>query len=386
MDSRFTVFERLINYDNMSAAEELINSGAYTLVADNVTLYETETGNYIIIISDDVNVPSNFNAMHGRIGSSLIFLGILLIAVYIMNYSLTRYVFRSIITPIETLVSGVNEIAEGNLEHRIEYRRNDEFSTVCAAFNGMAQQLSDMVQQKQKDENNRKELIAGISHDLKTPITSIKGHVEGIKKGIASTPEMQEKYLNIIQSKTDDLEYIVRQLFLFSKMDIGDFPFNHETVDIGKELEKIVSGCADEYRENGLNVSLVENTQEDFVSIDVVQFKNVIQNIFNNSLKYSDAKNARVDIFCKKKNNYVAILVKDNGEGVSDEALDRLFDIFYREDISRNNAKTGSGLGLAICSKIIEGLNGSITAENMQGGGLGITITLPIISGYERKI
>jgi signal transduction histidine kinase len=381
ISDRFTAFDRIINYDNISAAGQAIDSGAYTLVADDVALYETEDGSYIVILPDNVSVPSDFDIVQGeRVVSSLVFLIFLLIVIYVMNYSLTRYVFRSIIVPIETLVSGVNKIAGGNLEHRIEYGREDEFSTACTAFNKMAQQLSDMVQQKQRDESNRKELIAGISHDLKTPITSIKGHVEGLKKGIASTPEMQEKYLDIIQNKTEDLEYIVRQLFLFSKMDIGEFPFNLVTVDIGKELEKMVDGFIDEYREKGLDISLKENIQGAFVSIDVVQFKNIMQNILDNSLKYSNVENACADLFCTVSNDAATITINDNGQGVSDNALNRLFDIFYREDVSRNNAKTGSGLGLAICSKIIEGLNGSITAVNLQEGGLGTTITLPTTS------
>ena len=384
ISDRFTTFDRIINYDYISTAGQAIDSGAYTLVADDVALYETEDGRYIVILSDNVSVPSDFDVMQGgRVGSSLVFLIFLLIVIYVMNYSLTRYVFRSIIVPIETLVGGVNEIAGGNLEHRIEYGREDEFSTACTAFNKMAQQLSGMVQQKQKDESNRKELIAGISHDLKTPITSIKGHVEGLKKGIASTPEMQEKYLDIIQSKTEDLEYIVRQLFLFSKMDIGEFPFNLVTVDIGKELENMIDGFADEYREKRLDISLKENIQGAFVSIDVVQFKNVVQNILDNSLKYSNVENARADLLCNVSNDTVTITINDNGQGVSNDALGRLFDIFYREDISRNNAKAGSGLGLAICSKIIEGLNGSIAAVNLQEGGLSTTITLPIMSALK---
>jgi signal transduction histidine kinase len=380
INQRFATFDRIIYYDNISSVSEAIDSGAYTLVANDVALYETETGNYIVVLSDDVRVPSGFDTMQGRVGSSLAFLIVLLIVIYFMNYSLTRYVFRSIIVPIETLVGGVNEIAGGNLEHRIEYGRDDEFSTVCTAFNEMAQRLSELVQQKQKDESNRKELIAGISHDLKTPITSIKGHIEGLKKGVASTPEMQKKYFDIIQNKTEDLEYIIRQLFLFSKMDIGEFPFSLETIDIGDELNRMVAGFSDEYREKGLEVLLNDNIHEAFVSIDIVQFRNVVQNILDNSLKYGNNENARVDLFCNKNNNFVTIAINDNGRGVSDNALHRLFDIFYREDIARNNTKSGSGLGLAICSKIIERLSGSITAENLQNGGLGIVIKLPLIS------
>ena len=283
-------------------------------------------------------------------------------------------------TPINTLVDGVNEISNGNLTHRIQYKNGDEFDAVCSDFNEMASRLSEMVEQRQADENSRKELIAGISHDLRTPLTSVKAYLVGLRKGVATTPEMQEKYLNIIQAKTDDIEYIIKQLFMFSKIDIGEFPLNLETVDIGNELTVMVDGFTDEYKEMGLDVLLVENTNEN-VLIDTVQFKNIVQNILGNSVKYCNRNDACSKIFCKSIDGSVSITIKDNGPGVSDEMLVKMFDVFYRGDESRSNPDKGSGLGLAISAKIIERLNGSIRAENAIDGGLAIMITLPIQEG-----
>jgi len=234
-----------------------------------------------------------------------------------------------------------------------------------------------MVAQRQADENSRKELIAGISHDLRTPLTSVKAYLEGLRKGIATTPEMQKKYIDIIQSKTEDIEYIIKQLFAFSKIDIGQFPLNLKTVDIGNELAKMVLGFADEYKEMGLDISLDKNAQG-YVHIDTVQFKNIVENILGNSVKYCNRKNVRAEIFCKSINDSVSITIKDNGPGVTDEMLTKMFDVFYRGDEARNNPSKGSGLGLAISSKIIERFNGSIRAENVPDGGLAIIITLPI--------
>ena len=302
---------------------------------------------------------------------------LVLIIVFLTNRFLTKFISRRIMTSIDVLVNGVHEISDGNLTYRIQYGRNDEFAAVCNDFNEMALRLSDMVKQRQIDENSRKELIAGISHDLRTPLTSIKAYIEGLKKGVASTPEMQEKYLDTIQNKTEDLEYIINQLFLFSKIDIGEFPLNFETVDIGCEIEKMITGLADEYTERGLEISLKEKTQGVFVSIDTVQFRNVLQNILDNSVKYGNKNNPRAEIFCRKSNDSVSVIINDNGPGVSEELCEKLFDVFYRGDTSRNNPSKGSGLGLAISSKIIKRLNGSIIAENIQGGGLSVIISLP---------
>jgi len=131
----------------------------------------------------------------------------------------------------------------------------------------------------------------------------------------------------------------------------------------------------------GLTVSLEENVHG-AVLIDTIQFKNIVQNILGNSVKYCNRNDAHAEIFCKKiHDDNVSITIKDNGPGVSDEMLTRMFEVFYRGDESRNNPTNGSGLGLAISSKIIERFKGSIRAENAPGGGLAIIITLPIQKG-----
>ena len=353
----------------------------YVRIANNVSVYQAVTGEHIIILPDYL-VPQDARA--NRFGYTVGAVLALILAVFLTNYVLTRRISRSVTTPIDILVNGVNEISSGNLTHRIEYKTGDEFDAVCSDFNEMASRLSDMVEQRQADEKSRRELIAGISHDLRTPLTSVKAYIEGFRKGIANTPEMQEKYLDTIQRKTEDIEYIIKQLFMFSQIDIGEFPLSLEIVDIGNELAEMVDGFADEYRKMGLTVSLEENIQGEFVSIDTVQFKNIVQNILGNSVKYCKRADARAEIFCKKADDdKVSIIIEDNGPGVSNEVLTKMFEVFYRGDESRNNPTNGSGLGLAISSKIIERFNGRVRAENAPNGGLTVIITLPIQKGGE---
>ena len=366
-----------ISYVNRVRGNFIAQVGDYVEVDTVISVYQSAAGDFIIILPDDLSVLNASNMRNQRIlPIALIFLfGI----VFLVNRALTKYISGHIMTAVNTLVDGVHEIRDGNLTCRIEYNKGDEFDAVCADFNEMATRLYNMVQERQKDENNRKELIAGISHDLKTPLTSIKGCIEGLMKGIAKTPEMQEKYLNTIQSKTENIEYIIKQLFLFSQLDIGEFPLILGAVDIGEELKSIAAGFTDEYEERGLIISLNETTQGDFVSIDKVQFRNIVQNVLDNSLKYGGREDIQTEISCKKNDGEsVSIIIKDNGRGVPDDSLTKMFDVFYREDSARSNSQSGSGLGLAICSKIVERLNGSIIAENAEGGGLAIIITLPI--------
>jgi len=383
----------IIIYENKNNAREAINAGEYIFITDDISVYLTENNQYVMVLPDEADIPAFFTGyfiLVQRYFVPALFMLFLLTIVYLTNRALTRFVFRGIITPIETLVSGVHEIRDGNLEYRIDYENNDEFSAVCAAFNEMARRLSDMVNQKQKDENSRRELIAGISHDLRSPLTVIKAYLEGIETGVASTPEAKQHYFDMIKNKTSDLEYIIKQLFLFSKLDIGDFPFHLEQIDIGRELNYFVNCHAIEYQEKGLAISLIktfendenikndENTENLYADIDVVQFRNVIYNILENSLKYKEHETAEVKIACNKDSGgYLKIILTDNGPGIPEEYLEKLFDVFYRNDASRNNPSQGSGLGLAISKKIIERLGGQIKAGNAPGGGLIIEITLP---------
>ena len=360
---------------NFAEADSIFQMGDFVHITSEISLYHSALGDYVIVLSDIYR--QNIHDFHNPRLFLPVAIIYLLIVVVLANILLAKHITRRITTPIDILSNGVQEISEGNLTHRIQYSEGDEFDAVCSDFNEMATRLHEMVQQRQADEQSRKELIAGISHDLRTPLTSVKAYIEGLRKGIATTPEMQEKYLTTIQNKTEDIEYIINQLFTFSKMDIGEFPLNLEVADIGGELCKMVAGFTDEYNQAGLAVTMTENTEAN-VLVDMVQFRNVLQNILGNSVKYGGD---RAEISCQNQGDNVVITIKDNGSGVTDEMLSKMFDVFVRGDASRNNPAEGSGLGLAISKKIIKRLGGTIHAENVADGGLAIIITLPSHEG-----
>ena len=329
----------------------------------------------------DFYIAANKDPFENNFYIGLICFSIVIVVIYITNRILTQFVFRSIINPIDVLVYGVRQIHDGNLEYQIEYDEKDEFSGICQDFNEMAQRLSDIVKARLKDEANRKELIAGISHDLRTPLTSIKAYVEGIEKGVATTPVIQKKYIDIIKNKTTELECIINQLFMFSKVDVGEFPFNLEKLDLNEELRKFVEDISEEYEKNGLFVSCDIGEEKAYVNIDAQQFRNALRNISENSLKYKVKEQGKLEISTCVNENNITIELKDDGPGVPKDAVGKLFDIFYRVDPSRNNDNSGSGLGLAIAARVLERLDGSIRAENVEKGGLLIAIMFPLSTG-----
>ena len=362
---------------NEQQRNTLFEGQSFEHLTEHASLYRLTTGDYVFVLTDDA-----FTELALSEGIPVAWLAIfiyLVAVVFLANLWIAKYISKKIMTPLNTLVEGVEEIKSGNLSHRIAYRGSDEFDLVCDNFNDMAVYLSEMVEKQLADEKSRKVLIAGISHDLRTPLTSIKMCVDGFKSGAVMNPEKQEKYVDIIGRKTSDLEYIIKQLFLFSKMDMGDFPLNLESVDMGCEIEGMIKNVIEDQAFSDFEISVTNALRDEHVLIDLVQFENVVQNILGNSVKYAKREDVKIDVLCEKvEPNVISISLQDNGVGVPEEMLDKIFDVFYRGDRSRNNRIKGSGLGLAISSKIIGRFGGKIRAKHVESGGLNVVITLPI--------
>jgi signal transduction histidine kinase len=299
-----------------------------------------------------------------------------LVVFSIANIVMAWHLSKSITGPLEPLGEGVRQIHEHNLAYRIAYRNDDEFRPVCEAFNGMAAELEESTARRHKDEASRRTVFAGISHDLLTPLTSIKAYLEGLETGVASTPEMRGKYLAKIKNKTADMEHILGQLFLFSKLDMDELPLAPRRVDISLALSEMIEEVIPDYALRGLAVCLAENPKNIFVSADTIWLRNVVINILENSVRYKSADQGAVNITVSADAAAAELRFTDDGPGVPEEALPKLFDVFYRADPSRS--KKGSGLGLAISAKIIGRMGGTIHAELPSSGGLSVVIRLPV--------
>lgn len=301
-----------------------------------------------------------------------------LFVVFLMNRFLTQFVFRHIVAALDTFTSGVRRISGGDLNARIEYAENDEFAAVCRDFNDMASRLLDSVNERERDMASRRELIAGISHDLRTPLTSIKAYVEGLQQGVAASPEAEKRYVDTIGSKAADMERIIDNLFLFSKLDIGEFPYRMERAELAGVLESVADELGEEYAAKGLDISLEAAETGLCARIDTMQFRNVVVNILENSVKYKNRERAAMRITLARDESRAKISFADDGPGVPPDALPKLFGLFFRGDPSRSSARGGSGLGLAISAKAIERFGGAAAAENVPGGGLAIVLSLPL--------
>ena len=325
---------------------------------------------YIYMVYDGNNKADFAWSMYGSVYKFIIIIVLLIVVL------MSVVVAKTIIKPLNKLEDATIAIKNGNLDFSIESRKKDEFGRVMNAFENMRIELKNSINQQLLVEENRKELIASISHDLKTPITSIKGYVEGIRDGVASDEEKMAEYLEVIHSKSNDLDRLIDDLFLFSKLDLKRLPFDFKEVP----AQLFFSDSSDEIKmdlEKQGFLFNVSNTLSDstIIRVDQQQFRRVIMNIINNAVKYS-LDNKQIDMDISESSTSVLISIRDYGKGITSDALDKIFDKFYRGDPSRNADVGGSGLGLAIAKQIIDSHEGTINAESTVGEGTRIILTL----------
>lgn len=315
----------------------------------------------------------------------LVYIFIVILLMLLIDGILIYWVSKKIIKPLIALKKASTKIKEGNLDFEVKTTTNDEIGELFKEFEDMRCRLKESVEMQLQYEISRKELISNISHDLKTPVTAIKGYIEGIKDGIADTPQKMDKYINTIYKKASDIDKLIDELSLFSKLDLNKLPFSFERVDIKSYLSDSMEELKFDLEKNNIEIYLRDDI-EDKISIlaDREKLRRVIINVVGNSAKYMDKTSGKIQITLKNLGDFVQFEIKDNGRGIDEDDLPFIFDRFYRADLSRNSQTGGSGLGLAIAQKIIIGHGGKMWAQSTGGKGTSIFFTVKKC-GKERR-
>jgi signal transduction histidine kinase len=290
---------------------------------------------------------------------------------------LMLWIYRSILRPLNILRIGMNQIKEGDLDYSVESETEDEIGQLCEDFEEMRIRLKELIDSRLAYEEDIKELISNISHDLKTPLTAIKGYAEGVMDGVADTPQKQEKYLKTILNKANDMSILVDELAFYAKIDCNTIPYSFKEINLHEYFDDCIEDLYLDLEVKNIEV-LYENDTDLATQVvaDAEQLKRVINNIIGNAVKYIDKKNGQIQIRLHDIGAYIQVEIEDNGIGIPKVDLPFIFDRFYRADASRNSRKGGSGLGLAISKKIIEDHAGKIWAESEPGVGTTIIFTL----------
>ncbi|HBV89269.1 MAG TPA: sensor histidine kinase [Desulfosporosinus sp.] len=354
---------------NMTGRREpvTIDNVSFTVFVVDLKYKEGSQGSLLLLLPEE--------RWETSITSLLILACITFVVMFVITNIIVSYQFsRSIIKPLHTVQSAAAEITKGNLDYSIVEEGDREIQELCRDLELMRIKLKDSVHTQLKYEDNRKLLVSSISHDLKTPVTSIKGYVEGILDGIASNPEKMERYLKTIALKAHQIDQMIDDLLLYAKLDLNQIPFDFEKINIEEYLINCIVENEPELEQDQIKIMFNnELKQKRYVLLDRERMKRVLMNILDNSRKYMSKDLGEIRISLRETVASIIIELRDNGSGINEEDLPHIFDRFYRADAARSK---GSGLGLAIAKQIIEGHNGRVWAVSHGEEGTSIMISL----------
>jgi signal transduction histidine kinase len=272
----------------------------------------------------------------------------------------------SFLDRIQSLDQAANKIAGGHLSFRVPVEGKDELAGLAHTFNDMASQLEETAKKRKELESLRRELIAWIGHDLQTPLTSISAIIEALADGMVQDSETEQRYFNTARKNISSLSHLIDDMFQMAQIDTGGLELNIESVSI---LD-LISDSLESFTELAIRreISLHGSVSDDLgeVQIDARRINRVINNLIDNAIKHTPNQGS-VEVRANAADQGILVDVIDSGEGISENDLPYIFDLFYRGDISRRSSISGTGIGLAISKGIIDAHGGKIEVESRPG-------------------
>ena len=294
------------------------------------------------------------------------------IIMFFIAAGLTRWIARGVFNPVNDLKIGMQQIADGNFDYVLDSDMTGEIGELYHNYEDMRLRLKESAEESIQNEAKNRELITNISHDLKTPITAIKGYVEGIMDGVCCTPEKMDKYIKTIYNKANDMDRLINELTIYSRIDANRIPYTFLRLNVREFFDDCIEEVGLDLESKHIELNYSNMVAEDTrVIADPEQLKRVINNIISNSVKYMDKEKEKaiINFSIVDEGDAIKGEIEDNGRGIAAKDLPNIFERFFRSDSSRNSAKGGSGIGLSIVKKIVEDHGGYIWATSKEGEG-----------------
>ncbi len=308
-------------------------------------------------------------------------IGAIIIILIFTGMALIFWIQRGVLEPLGKMRVAAQNIKDGNLDFELIPGADDELGQLCKDFEEMRLRLKANEEEKLAYDKASKELISNITHDLKTPITAIKGYAEGIIDGVADTQEKKDKYMKTIYNKANELNMLINELTVYSKVDRSRIPYNFQKLHVNEYFNDCADDLLLELESKNISFEYHNFVAEDIKIIaDPEQIGRVIHNIVNNSVKYMDKKKQNISLRIKDVGDFIQVELEDNGKGIKNKDLPFIFDRFYRTDASRNSSTGGSGIGLSIVKRIMEEHGGKIWATSRDKVG---TVIYFVIRKYQ---
>lgn len=335
----------------LNEIDHLVQSGDTELAQEKIAALETSIRHTQFVESDK---------------NQILALGIGSFAVLLV---VTLYIYYAVLRPFDKMKGYADSIARGDFDVRLNYERSNYFGKFTWAFDSMRNEITKARQCEKEAVENNKTVIATLSHDIKTPIASIRAYTEGLQANMDSTPEKRDRYLSVIMRKCDEVAKLTNDLFLHSLSDLDKLKINAETFELCSFVETVVSEIAGEHHD----VALEKPEFEAFVSVDKNRLTQIIENLINNSRKYAKTN---IEIALTQGNGQVDIHFTDHGKGIPDSDMPFIFDKFYRGKNVQN--EQGSGLGLYIVKYLTEKMGGKVLLHN-HTDRFEVIVTLPAV-------
>ena len=355
--------------------QELFLKTGYVIIRQMDFYFNDGDEGSIFILRKFTNIPGRIS--QAVMKNILLIIGTMALMQALFSYKMSRNITR----PIEDMIQATNKVRDGNFSYRMKLRAKGVLNELVLAINDMIVDLDAGRKYRQQIEQTRQEFLANLSHDLKTPMTSIKIHIDAIRDGVVGTPEKMDRYLSNIHRKVQDMDGMLEELKTFSELETGIGNYTFHNVNFNAVMEDILDEFRYDIADRPIEINYFADLPEgEMVEVDVEKMKRVVLNIITNSIKYAKAEPLVIDVSMKNtvynEVPAVQLSIKDNGAGVPQDKLGRIFDKFYRADESRSHQQPGSGLGLAIAKTIVEQHGGNIEAVSLPGEGLEIIMKL----------
>lgn len=314
----------------------------------------------------------------GKTSDELILLPITIISLFFvgmltMIIIVSKVVSDFVLLPLKELNYASERMSQGDLDFKIKYNKDNEFGMLCREFDNMKDNLRVTLHKQSIYENSRKELIASITHDLKTPLTSIIGYVEGLQDGVVTNPETVQNYLNVIHDKSMRLDHLIDDLFTFTQLELEKFTVNVAETDMAPMLSEYAHTKIREFQSMDLAFIVTEPLAESTLMVDDFRIGQVLENLISNAQKYAKSY---IKLYTDTDSVFYNIYIEDDGCGIHPDDLPFIFDYFYQADKARETKRPGTGLGLAICKQLIEAHKGRIYVSSQIDQGTIFKISL----------
>ena len=290
------------------------------------------------------------------------------------------YFLSSTVTERVNLLKGAAEkLAQGDLQARVPVNGRDEVAALSTAFNQMAEQLQSADRRQRELESLRRDLIAWVSHDLQTPLTSMRAILEALSDGVVDEPEMVKRYLSTAQRDVVSLSALIDDLFQMSQLDAGGFPLHRAPASLSDLVSDTLESFSELAKQQDIRLEGEVEADVDPVSMDTQAIGRVLNNLIGNALRHTPG-GGQVRVRARRRGAGVEVTVSDTGEGIRAEDIPHIFERFYRGDAARSRSRgTGAGLGLAIARGIVRAHGGDITvkSDGVPGRGTQFTFHIP---------